>query len=150
MGPGIRIDKEGVWYYNGAEMIRKDIIMSFARNLICDETGKYLIELDNERCYVEVEDTPFVVRKVSFIQSPGKDYFSALLSDDSIEELDLNSLSISDANILYCTVKNNKFRARFSRPAYYQLAAYIKHDSSDDRYYVTMNGSSYHVANART
>lgn len=150
MGSGIRIDKEGVWYYNNAEMIRKDIIMLFAQNLTCDEAGNYLIKLNNERSPVEVEDTPFVVKKVSFTENTGRDFFSILLSDDSIEELDLNSLSISDANILYCRVKNNKFRARFSRPAYYQLANYITHDDNDGRYYVVINGRSYHVDKART
>ena len=33
----IRIDKEGVWYYKGNEMFRKDIVKLFYQNLKRDE-----------------------------------------------------------------------------------------------------------------
>ena len=69
----IRIDKDGVWYYKGAEMFRKEIVNFFYQNLRQDESGNYLIELENDRCYLEVEDTPFVVRSVhrARVASPG-------------------------------------------------------------------------------
>lgn len=150
MSSGIRIDKEGVWYYNDAEMIRKDIVVLFSRNLTRDEAGKYVIELDAEKCYVQVEDTPFVIKNVSFTKNHEEDSLSVLLSDESIEELDLNSLRISDANILYCTVKNNRFNARFSRAAYYQLAEFIEYDPGSDIFSVALNGRSYPIGDMRT
>ena len=61
----IKIDKEGVWYYRGAHMFRKDILCIFFENLKIDECGKYLIELGDERCYLDVEDTVFVVETVN-------------------------------------------------------------------------------------
>ena len=57
----IRIDKEGLWYYKGAHMFRKEILNIFFDHLRIDECGKYLIELGPECCYVDVEDTAFVV-----------------------------------------------------------------------------------------
>ena len=60
----IRIDKEGVWYYKGNEIFRDEIVRFFYQNLKKDETGRYLIELDDDRCYLEVEDAPFVVRAI--------------------------------------------------------------------------------------
>ena len=57
----IRIDKEGIWYYKGAHMFRKEILGVFFKHLRIDECGKYLIELGSESCYIDVEDTAFVV-----------------------------------------------------------------------------------------
>lgn len=142
---GIRIDKDGVWYYRGAEMIRKEIITLFSRNLRQNEAGEYLIELNDERCHVDVEDTPFVVKSVSLVNGAGKDFFSILLTDDNVEELNLDSLRISEANILYCTVKGGAFDARFSRPAHYQLADSMEHDSRNDTYFVAVNGHTYYI-----
>jgi hypothetical protein len=150
MTPAIRIDKEGVWYYNGAEMIRKDIVLLLSQNLTRDEAGNYLVDLNEERCSVEVEDTPFVVQNVSYINGHDKDYFTIALSDESVEELALNSLCMSDTNVLYCVVKKGKFSARFSRPAYYQLAAYIGHDDANDAFFIALNGSSYNIGHGCT
>ena len=50
----IRIDKEGIWYYHGAHMFRKEFLCIFFDNLKIDEYGKYLIELGYERCYLDV------------------------------------------------------------------------------------------------
>ena len=145
MEPSIRIDKDGVWYYKGAEMIRKEIVSLFSRNLHQNEAGKYLVELDAEQCYVDVEDTPFVVKSVSLVHGAGKDLFSILLTDGSVEELILDSLRISEDSILYCTVKDGKFDARFSRPAYYQLTASMEHDSRNDTYFVAVNGHAHYI-----
>jgi hypothetical protein len=60
----IKIDKDGIWYYNGAHMFRKEILNVFFEHLKIDECGKYLIELGPERCYLDVEDTAFVVEAV--------------------------------------------------------------------------------------
>ncbi len=145
MTSDIRIDKEGVWHYKDAEMIRKDIVALLSQNLTRDAAGNYLVEMNEERCQVAVEDTPFVVRNVSLIQNHDKEYFSIILSDESVEELDLESLRVSDVHVLYCTVKNRKFSARFSRPAYYQMAKHIVHDNTNDAYVVAVNGRPYRI-----
>ncbi len=145
MSSAIRIDKDGVWYYNDVEMIRKDIVLLFSSNLTRDASGRYHIEYNKERCPVDVEDTPFVVRNASLTQDGGSTHFVIVLSDESVEELDLRSLAISEANILYCSVKNRKFSARFSRPAYYQMAEYIEYDSAGDTYFIAANGRCYPI-----
>ena len=58
--PDIRIDKEGIWYFCGEEMVRRDIVNYLYRYLKRDETGRYVIETENDRCYVMVEDAPFL------------------------------------------------------------------------------------------
>jgi len=98
----IRIDKNGVWYYKGAEMFRREIVNFFYQNLRQDESGRYLIELPNDRCYLEVEDAPFVVKSVHRTVSE-TDYRAAihlLLSDDTVEPLDPETLRIGNDNVL--------------------------------------------------
>lgn len=143
----IRIDKEGIWYYNGFEMFRKEIVNFFYQNLRRDASGLYLIELENDRCYLDVEDTAFVVRSVwqSLSGKKGNTAFSLLLSDDTTEVLDPATLRIGAENVLYCNVKNNRFTARFLRVAYYQLAVHIDYDEKQDAYFISQNGERCYI-----
>jgi len=143
----IRIDKEGIWYYHGAHMFRKEFLCIFFDNLKIDEYGKYLIELGDERCYLDVEDTVFVVSSVykSFSPKSRRECFNIFLTDDTMETLDLRTLHISDNNIPYCQVKNGKFKARFSRKSYYQLAEFIEQSENEENYFIKLNGEKYYI-----
>jgi hypothetical protein len=93
---------------------------------------------------VEVEDTPFVVRRTTFMQGEkGNSRFILSLSDDSQEDLSPETLFIGDDNVLYCKVKNRTFPARFDRPAYYQLAEYVEEDNNG--YFLPLNGENYRL-----
>ena len=143
----IRIDKDGVWYYKGAEMFRREIVNFFYQNLRQDESGRYLIELPNDRCYLEVEDAPFVVKSVHRTVSE-TDYRAAihlLLSDDTVEPLDPETLRIGNDNVLYCSIKNEAFDARFLRASYYQLADDIEYDESRNDFFIRLNGHRYFI-----
>jgi hypothetical protein len=141
----IRIDKEGVWYYKGAHMFRKEILSVFFEHLKIDECGKYLIELGEERCYLDVEDTAFVVAAVYKTKLPdeGRFQIDVLLSDDSCEKLEMNSLYVGSDNVLYCRVKEGKFIARFSRSSYYQLAEFIEQSENGNHFFINLNGEKY-------
>lgn len=141
----IRIDKEGVWYYRGAEMFRKDIVNLFYQNLRRDHDGRYLLELENDRCYLDVEDTPFVVRGVDRIEEGRKEAIHLDLIDDTTEPLEPSTLRIGPDNVLYCFVKKGAFEARFSRAGYYQIAQYIDYDSTGDSFFIKLNGQSYPI-----
>ena len=141
----IKIDKEGLWYYNGAHMFRKEIVNVFFQNLKVDECGKYLIELGQERCYLDVEDTAFVVVAVYKTKNSvnGMEQIEIILTDDSCEILDMESLKAGNDNVLYCRVKNGRFAARFSRKSYYQLAEFIEQSEDDARFFIHLNGVPY-------
>ena len=144
----IYIDKEGRWYHQGAEMIHREFIRLFYQNMVLDSEGRYLINWANERCYVEVEDTAFVVRRVSYEE--GNQYRASRvelsLSDDTKEALMPESLYVGKANILYCRVKSGLFPARFNRAAYYQLAEHIEEDG--ENYFLPLNGQKYVIGSA--
>ena len=139
----IKIDKEGVWYYNGAEMFRKEILDIFFQHLKRDEDGRYYIEMGREICYLKVEDTPIVVKSVHDGTETGEQDLIIRLSDSNYEKINLESLRIGEDNVLYCDLYRG-FPARFTRAAYYQLAEKIQYDD-DNGYYIQANSRKYYI-----
>ncbi len=141
----IYIDKDGIWYFREMEMERQDIVQYFYQYLRRDEEGHYLIEIGDDRCYVDVEDTPYVIRSVTvgISQSVSQLYVRLSLNDGSSERLNISApLRIGDDHVLYCRVKRGEYEARFSRPAYYQFCEYITYDSRKGQYLLILNQHS--------
>ena len=136
----IRIDKEGNWYYKGAQIIRKDIYLFFNQHLIKDGNGRFLLKINNEKCYLEVEDTPFVVKRVDIGKA-----FKIVLNDETEEILQLDTLWIGRHNVLYCKVKQNRFDARFNRPSYYDITKYVMCNPLEDTYYIPFGGKKFYL-----
>jgi hypothetical protein len=141
----IYIDRNGKWFHKGVEIIRGEILDEFYKCLTTDSCGEYLIILGEEKCFVEVEDTPFIITRVEFgnTEKPAEERIILYVIDDTREILDPVTLSVGDENILYCRIKNNKFKARFSRAAYYQLASHIKEEG--DKYYLPLKNKKYYI-----
>ncbi|SPD71924.1 conserved hypothetical protein [uncultured Desulfobacterium sp.] len=141
----IFIDKEGVWHHKGVEMVRRDFIRLFYQNMELDPDGCYVINWGGKPCYVEVEDTAFVVRNVHYVEdSKGEeDRFVLSLSDDTNEDLMPETLYVGDNNVMYCSVKNAVFPARFNRTAYYELVKHI--EEKNDSYYLPVSGRDYEI-----
>ncbi|MCG6881570.1 MAG: DUF1285 domain-containing protein [Deltaproteobacteria bacterium] len=141
----IYIDKEGRWFHKGVEMVRREFVQSFYQQMEMDAAGHYIISWGGERCYVDVEDTAFVVKRVS---PPGETGgkgtgFKIRLSDDTEEELMPDTLYLGESNVLYCKVKEGNFPARFNRAAYYQLAAYV--EPGEEGYVLPVNGRKFTI-----
>ena len=148
----IRIDKDGVWFYQGAEMFRRDIVNFFYENLQQDATGRYVIQLpgeDGDHCFVDVEDTAFVVKSVHGQDNSQEaaERLEIFLSDEKMETLDPRTLRIGPDNVVYCTVRNGAFDARFSRSAYYQLAEHIEHDDEKDAFFLMLKDQRFYFQN---
>jgi len=140
----IYIDKDGTWYYRGAEMFRRDIVKYFYDHLTLDKEGRYLIQLPEEgdSCYVDVADTAFVVKGVDIEE--GK--IVLRLSDDSMEVLDPTTLYRGEGDVLYCRIKNGAFPARFNRPSYYQLTTLLQHDEESNSYYLALGDRRFYLS----
>jgi len=139
----IFIDKEGRWFHKGVEMVHRETILLFYQHMSLDSQGRYMITLEGERCYVEVEDTPFIVRRARFVEShqTGRSRYILSLSDDTKEDLSPDTVMVGVGNVLYCRVKDHAFPARFDRPAYYQLAQHI--GEREGVYVLPLNGKDY-------
>jgi len=141
----IFIDKEGHWFHEGVEMIRRDFIRLFYRNMELDSEGRHVILLKGQKCLVEVEDTAFVVQSAAHMESHGAEEarITLLLSDDTEEDLAPETLFVGDENVLYCRVKDRAFPARFTRSAYYQLARHVEEENGT--YFLPLNGRRYRI-----
>ena len=142
----IWIDKDGSWYFQGTEMKRQDIVQYFYRYLKRDGDGNYLIEIQDDRCDVGVEDVPYVIKSifVGFSEDNDRPHIELALNDGSKERLNLDApFRTGKDNVLYCRVRNGEFEARFSRPAYYEFCNYIEYDSRKEKYSLMLNQHSY-------
>ncbi|MCU0577613.1 MAG: DUF1285 domain-containing protein [Desulfobacterota bacterium] len=114
----IRIDREGRWYYEGNEIVNPMVLRTFCQALRKDGQGRYCIVIEPEICYVEVEDTPFVISGVRGDPQVG---LYVRLNTLETYPLDPSRLSIGKDNVLYLTLPEG-MKVRFTRPAYYSLA----------------------------
>jgi hypothetical protein len=140
----IFVNREGKWFHKGVEMIHRGIIQDFYRNIQNDGYGNYVLTLGGEKCYLEVEDTPFIVTRAEFeVREKNDENISIFLTDDTVEKLDPSTLKVGKDNVLYCSIKGNTFKARFGRAAYYQIAEYIKEEGG--KYYLPLNNHMYYL-----
>ncbi len=146
MSSDIRIDTEGMWYYRGAEMTRRDIVKLFYQHLRQDMPGQFSIQMRGQSYPVHVEDTAYVVWAVHRTE-PGNEEgrIRLFLSDDSTEDLDPDTLRVRTGNVLYCRVKEGRMDARFSRGSYYQIAEHIIYDPSRDACFVPLKGVPHYI-----
>lgn len=146
----LRVDREGRWFHEGVEIVREDIRNLFSRNLFRCEEGRYCVRIGRDEFPVTVEDAPFLVMRVI-----PEDFTSArrekprrlflLLNDGAEEPLDPKTLMFRESNIPYCLVRD-KLEARFSRPAYYQLAKYIEYEPTGDKYLLKLRDEEFEIA----
>jgi hypothetical protein len=139
----IFIDKEGRWFHKGAEMIHRETIRLFYEHMTLDALERYIIEWRGDRCTVDVEDTAFVVWRVTFQDEGQNARFILHLSDDTREPLMPETLYIGKDHVLYGRVKQGRFPARFHRPAYYQLAHYVEEENG--AFFLPSQGQKYPI-----
>ncbi|MGD9506072.1 MAG: hypothetical protein AB7W37_14245 [Syntrophobacteraceae bacterium] len=146
---GIHVDEEGVWYYQGVEITRENIVQLFYENLHITSEGAFYIEWRGQRCALDSADTPFVIVDVQRTE-PSKDGSEAILLSlrhlRVSEKLDPGTLYVGKDNVLYCRIRGGAFPARFSRPAYYRLAEWIEQDQDSGEFQLVLGVNRYLVA----
>lgn len=151
LSSGIYVDEEGDWYFQEDRIIREDILEFFFANLALASGGPFFIDWRGQRCALEVADTPFIVTRVDRVrlqEGPDEAIVIRIKHLPGSETLDPSTLLVGKGNIPYCTVRNGQYRARFSRPAYYQLAVWIDFDPVTATFFLELNGTRYPIADA--
>jgi uncharacterized protein len=145
---GIRVDEDGDWFHNGNRIFRPEILEALYEKLDQTPTGEFILADFGRPCLLDVSDTPFVVSRVDLDRDEsGRQRIIIRLKNISRSEvLDLDTLATGRDNILYCRVSGGRFLARFSRPAYYQLAEFIRENDSGQGFYIEINGKRHTVA----
>lgn len=141
--PSIKVDKDGTWYYEGREIVRRDILSLFCESLHLDDDG-YFLEINGERARLEVEDTVFLVQGAELVKDD-EEAFLIRLNDGTQERLDLDTFRITEGNVPYCLVKEGRFPARFLRLPFYQVAQHAQYDEDTDEYFLLLNGRKYYL-----
>jgi len=138
--PKLRIDRDGNWFHDDAEVTHPGIIANLRDNLRVDERGHYL-QIGPARVPVEVEDAPYVVERVEALG----DGLTATLNDLTREPVALDTLRVDERGIPRCRVKAGRFDARLSRAATYQLLQHAQPDEGTGRSSLVLAGRRHPV-----
>jgi uncharacterized protein len=141
----IRIDREGRWFYNGRQIIHPGVLKVFNDGLFLGDDNNHYLKVEDDIARIEVEDTPFIARRIRPIEhGGGLTGFLIGLSDETEEPLDLVTLEINRKNIPYCRTRRG-MAARFTSQAYYMLAEYIQYDEKRDVYFIRSGGAIHDI-----
>jgi len=129
---GIRIARDGTWFYHGSPITRKPLVRLFSTVLRREEDGEYWLVTPVERGRIEVEDAPFVAISVS-VDGPAdrpRLVFTTNVDDIVIAGPDhpihvrpdpLSPEAADASPVPYVRVRGG-LDARILRPAFYELA----------------------------
>ncbi len=122
----IRINRDGLWFYHGSPIGRKELVKLFASVLRRDEDGRFLLETPAEKGVIEVEDAPFLAVE---LQTEGEGRARKLIFRTNLDEnvvLDrdhplriAHNLETGEPSP-YITVRGG-LEARLTRAVYYEL-----------------------------
>ena len=111
---GIRVDREGRFIHEGAEVTHVGLRQALFRWLdrLPPPDDRYVLRLDEERfAYLDVDDTPLVARAAR-IDPAGTIWLA--LSDGAEEALDPGTLTVDGAGILRAWVRDGRLEARLA------------------------------------
>jgi hypothetical protein len=119
---GIRLDGDGRFWHEGAEVTHHGLRAALWRWLDRNPDGRWVLRLDERRfVWLDVDgDVPHVVRSARW----DGDRAIVRLADDSEEPLDYDSVELRDGKP-FCRVKNGRFDARISTLAWNTLGERI-------------------------
>ncbi len=125
---GICIDRDGVWYYHGSPIERKEMVCLLASTLRRDDDGGYWLVTPTEMGRIDVEDAPFLAVEM-YLAGAGRNRFLSVRTNvDEIVTIDadhpLYVIIDEDSGEPAPYVKLDLGReARLSRAVYYELAS---------------------------
>lgn len=138
------LDREGRWHHQGQPVTHQRLAAALHRWLDRDEeTGRYVLRAGDQWCFVQVEDVPYQVLRVTVIPQGTDTVITLSLSDGSEEELSYGSIEQRQDDSLCCTVKSGRFVARFSRTAAFVLGELVEFD--DDEPLLRAGGGSWKI-----
>jgi hypothetical protein len=144
----IKVDENGDWFYNESRIFRPEILEALYEKLDVSPAGEYVLsDFNGHSNPIEVADTAYVVSRVDLERDgDGAERIRIGLKNLSRSEiLDLDTLRVGKDNVLYCRMAQGRFPARFSRPAYYQLADFLGEEQSGRGFFIEVGGKKYPI-----
>jgi uncharacterized protein len=122
---GIRVDREGRFIHEGAEVTHEGLRRALFRWLdrLPPPDGRYILRLDERRfAYLDVDDTPLVARAA---RVDGSGIIWLALSDGAEEPLDPATLTVDAAGVLRAAVRGGRLPARLATSAVAALGEWL-------------------------
>ncbi|MEE2645090.1 MAG: hypothetical protein VYD19_09170 [Myxococcota bacterium] len=116
----LRIDREGCWWHEGEPFTHRRLIELFNRGL-CWRGGEAALQVGDRWCYIDADETPFLVLRVSAKNS----MLTCLLNSQELRSLEEATLTLSAEGIIFAYWKGWG-HARFSRNAQAQCSAWLE------------------------
>jgi hypothetical protein len=139
---GIRIDREGRFIHEGAEVRHEGLRRALFRWLDAEPDGRVVLRLDARRfAYVDVDDTPLVARSARFDGAGGDERVVLALSDGSEEPLAPETLTVDDEGALRARVRGGKLEARLATDAAATLGERLSEDPAGSPVLTLAGGS---------
>jgi uncharacterized protein len=144
---GLSIDEEGRFLHRGEPIAHVRTLEVLWGSLERAPDGRWLVRVGRESGYVEVAETPYVVRGIVDDSAGGAPIL--LLSDGSREALDPATLRIGADGVLRCTLRRG-VDARFGRAAHVALGMALDEDPPGSGAFVlTIGSASWRVGRGR-
>jgi hypothetical protein len=144
---GLRIGRDGTWYYQGSPIVRKGLVKLFASVLRLEEDGQYYLVTPAEKVPIEVESMPFVAVEM---QRAGTGETQTLTFRTNVDDDVIASAEHPlgfEPGILggftpFILVRGG-LKARLARPVYYELAALAVELGGPERFGVWSGGAFF-------
>ena len=138
---GIRIARDGTWYYQNSPIGRKALAKLFSTVLRRDENGEYWLVTPAERGRIEVEDAPFVAVRLD-VAGTGRGQVLTMETnlDDSVTVDVEHPIRVAhdpetQEPTPYVLVRG-RLEARISRAVYYELVELgVEHEGESGHIY---------------
>lgn len=122
----IRIDRNGVWYYGGSPIGRKEMVCLFASVLNRDDLGDYWLITPAEMARIRVEDAPFLAVEMA-VQGSGpaqtlsfRTNVDEWVTADAAHPLRIETDPVTGEPSPYILVRPG-LEARLTRAVFYEL-----------------------------
>ncbi|MBO33003.1 MAG: proteophosphoglycan precursor [Rhodospirillaceae bacterium] len=148
----IKIDKEGLWFYHGSPIGRKELVKLFASVLHKDEEGCHWLITPAEKGEIVVEDVAFLAVEMT-VTGQGKEQSLEFFTnvDDIVIAGEDNPLRIEEdlqtgEPSPYILVRD-RLEARLNRPVFYELVDLgVEEVINNERIYgVWSNGQFFQI-----
>jgi len=122
---GLKIGRNGTWYYQNSPIGRKPLVKLFASVLRRESDGHYYLVTPAERAVVRVEEAPFIAVEMQIEGSGRKQrlVFRTNVDDEVTADADhpLSFRPERDGSFTPFVLVRDGLKARLDRPVYYEL-----------------------------
>jgi len=124
---GLRIARDGTWYYRDSAIGRRPLVKLFASVLRRETDGRYCLVTPAEKALVHVEDAPFLAVAMEVKGSGKRQRLTFRTNLDEVVEAGLEHplsfRSEKSGSFTPFVLVRAGLQARLTRPVYYELVA---------------------------